>query len=318
MPDLAPKPPGDSPVDLSGGQAPRQLLEQQLAEQAAVLQETQEHLDASKRALYQSEKMAAIGTLCAGVAHEINNPVGYVASNITTLATYFPEIQAALMAVRALVQAEAPDLSERVDAILTKHDTEELLNDAVDMTSECTDGTNRVLEIVAGLKSFARTDDATMAATDVNDCVRTTLAFVNNELKYKCTVTLDLDDSLPEILGSAGQLNQVFTNLLINAGHAIEDSGEITVRSQRVDQSIQITVTDNGCGIEQKVIDQIFEPFFTTKPEDQGTGLGLAISHSIVEEHGGSIHVESELGAGTSFVINLPLDRPDTVEDIVH
>jgi two-component system, NtrC family, sensor kinase len=271
-----------------------------LDRQSRQLAEAYRELQANHSQLAQSEKMASLGQLAAGVAHEINNPVGYVSSNLRTLGEY-------VSLFRKSLPAEALD-RQVADA----------LDDAEAIITESLDGTSRVADIVDGLKRFARADDDAIIESNLNDLIRTTLRVLHNELKYQCTIDLRLAE-LPPINCRPGQINQVLMNLIVNARQAISERGTITVSTsveEREDgRVVQLSVQDDGSGIKPENLTRLFNPFFTTKPVGEGTGLGLSISYAIIKEHSGSISVESEEGVGTSFTITLPVAKTPATFD---
>jgi two-component system NtrC family sensor kinase len=181
-----------------------------------------------------------------------------------------------------------------------------ILNDLESLLSESLEGADRVKQIVHDLKDFARMDETTVTETDLNQCVRSTVNIVRNELKYVAQLDLQLGE-LPLVTCNPQQINQVITNLLVNAAQAIEGHGTITVTTQQVERQVVLTIADTGSGIPPEVMKRIFEPFFTTKPVGKGTGLGLTISYDMVRKNGGEISVESEPGKGTTFTITLPV-----------
>ena len=261
-------------------------------------------VDEAQQQLLQSEKMAAIGQLAAGVAHEINNPVGFVNSNLGTLKNYINRLLALL---EAYEQAIAGGPREALEAARREADLEFLREDLPALLSESQEGLVRVTKIVQDLKDFSRVDQAEQQLADLNSALQSTLNVVWNELKYKAEVTLELGE-LPEVECVPAQINQVFMNLLVNAAQAIEHHGRITVRSGLENGHVWFEVSDTGKGMSADVCKRIFEPFFTTKPIGKGTGLGLSISYDIVvKRHGGRFDVTSEPGQGTTFRLWLPL-----------
>lgn len=269
--------------------------------------------------LIQSEKLASIGQLAAGVAHEINNPTGFVMSNLGTLKGYVTAFRKTLAAYDALAAAAADGNGHdmhgalaRVKEIQQEEDLAYIMDDVDGLLGDSLDGMERIRDIVQGLKSFARIDEnERMKEADINEGIEATLKIVWNELKYKCTVNKELGP-LPRILCNLGQLNQVFMNLLVNAAHAIPDQGEITIKTEATDDQVIVRISDTGSGIAPESIPRLFDPFFTTKPAGKGTGMGLSISHGIVEEHNGTITVDSQLGKGTTFTIRLPIENADS------
>ena len=260
-------------------------------------------LQATQQQLMQSEKMASIGQLAAGVAHEINNPVGYVYSNLGTLQGYVGELLAVVRHLRGKGDGPGPNC-----------DVEFLEEDIPELVSETREGLDRVKKIVQDLKDFSRVDagDDWEHANLVKG-LESTLNIVQNEIKYKAAVVKELQP-LPEVPCLPMQLNQVFMNLLVNAAQAIPDKGTITLRSGCDDRNVWIEVGDDGCGMSAEVQGRIFEPFFTTKPVGKGTGLGLSVSYSIVRKHQGTIELDSAPGRGTTFRVVLPRVRAEPAE----
>ncbi|MCW8918795.1 MAG: ATP-binding protein [Gammaproteobacteria bacterium] len=275
-------------------------------EQKALLARLQE----AQSQLLQSEKMAAIGQLAAGVAHEINNPIGFVSSNLSTMQGY---VEGVFSLLAAYGEAEAylvqqPQLLARLAQHKQEVDLEYLREDLASLLRESREGVARIRQIVQDLKDFSRPDQATWQWTDLHAGLDSTLNIVRNEVKYKAEVVREYG-AMPPVECVAAQLNQVFMNLLINAAHAIEGQGEIRLRTGQADgQWVWVEIGDNGAGIAPEHLPHIFEPFFTTKAPGKGTGLGLSISHGIVRKHGGRIEVESEPGVGTRFRIWLPVN----------
>ena len=251
--------------------------------------------------MLQSEKMAAIGQLAAGVAHEINNPIGFVNSNLGTLKTYTGQL---------LALAERSRKGEAGEADFIAADFDYLKTDIDDLLRESRDGLERVKKIVANLKDFSHVDKSEWQEADLNAGIESTLNVVWNELKYKAEVVREFGE-LPKLPCVAAQINQVVMNLLVNAAHAIEQRGTITVRTGCDASTAWIEVSDTGRGMAPAVLQRIFEPFYTTKPVGKGTGLGLSLSYDIIKKHGGRIDVSSEVGVGTTFRVSLPLHGLD-------
>jgi PAS domain S-box-containing protein len=265
--------------------------------------------------LLQSEKLASIGQLAAGVAHEINNPLGFVNSNMGSLKRYLNTLLAVVTAHGAAVKKAAPGsvLEARFDAIAREADLAFLKDDVADLVAESLDGLKRVREIVQALKDFSHMGDTDWQHADLHAGIDSTLAIVANEIKYKATVEKRYG-SLPHIVCLPSQLNQVFMNLLVNAAHAIRERGVITIGSGVDGDWVWVAVSDTGCGIPPENLNRIFEPFFTTKPVGSGTGLGLSLSYSTVTKHGGRIDVESRVDEGSTFTVRLPMTPPASLE----
>lgn len=280
------------------------------------LEEANKDLKEAQVQLLQAEKMASVGQLAAGVAHEINNPIGFVNSNMHTLSEYVATYQMIFQQLNDVLLKDTDthqdEAIKQLRNIIQQQDMEFINSDISELITDSKDGLIRVAEIVKGLKLFSRVDSDEMQSYNLNDCVRTTLAMVNNQLKYICSVETHLG-SIPHIMMNMGKISQVVTNLLINAGQAIESTGvqgTITITTRELDGYIELSVQDTGCGIESSHLDKLFNPFFTTKPEGQGTGLGLSISFGIAQEHGGTLHASSKDGEGSCFTLCLPIHNP--------
>ncbi|MFH1494388.1 MAG: ATP-binding protein [Pseudomonadota bacterium] len=283
-------------------------LQQKQEEQRNLIEE----LHNTQGQLLQSEKMASIGQLSAGVAHEINNPIGYVYSNLGSLEKYMQDLFSVLATFEA-AESEFPSNSEslaRIKAHKESLDLPFLKEDIPALMAESKEGITRVKKIVQDLKDFSHVDEAEWQWSDLHHGLDSTLNIVWNELKYKAEVVKEYGD-LPEVECIPSQLNQVFMNLLVNAGHAIESQGTITIRSGQEGDQVWVEIADTGKGIEAAHLKRIFEPFFTTKPVGKGTGLGLSLSYGIVTNHHGRIQVESTPGLGTSFRVWLPVKQAD-------
>ncbi len=282
--------------------------EERLREQNRKLAQAVKQLQAAREQLVQSEKLASIGQLAAGIAHEINNPIGYIRSNLGTLDDY-AAVLVRVIKLYETIAAGAENAAEAKAELARLREAEDLsfvLDDMGSLIRESLEGTERVQEIVQNLKSFAHVDETQEKEADINECLEATLKIVWNELKYKAAVEKDLQP-LPPVVCRPGQLNQVFMNILVNAAQAIAERGEIHLASRAEDGEILVSVADTGKGIPAEELPKVFDPFFTTKEEGQGTGLGLSISHGIVAQHGGRIDVASTPGEGTTFTVRLPV-----------
>jgi PAS domain S-box-containing protein len=262
-------------------------------------------LEEAQNQLLQSEKMASIGQLAAGVAHELNNPIGFVASNLGSLENYLNDLFAIIDAY-ARSDRDAGTVLAEVAKLKADKDYAFIKTDIGQLMAESRDGLARVRKIVMDLKDFSRVGEAEWQWADLHVGLDSTLNIVWNELKYKCKVDKQYGE-LPEVYCLPSQLNQVFMNLLVNAAQAIETRGEVSIRTGLEDDHVWIEVADTGRGIAQENLKRIFEPFFTTKPVGQGTGLGLSLSNSIIVKHQGRFEVESEVGKGTTFRVVLPI-----------
>ncbi|MEW6165551.1 MAG: bacteriohemerythrin [Pseudomonadota bacterium] len=260
----------------------------------------EEEVATRTRELLQSEKMASIGQLAAGVAHEINNPIGFVNSNLGTLGRYVDDLLRL-----ADLGAATPDgqaLGQELDLDFLRADLRDLLR-------ESQDGLDRVRKIVANLKDFSRVDQAEWQVADLLAGLESTLNVAWHELKYKADIVRELRP-LPLVRCVPAQINQVFLNLLVNAAQAIKEHGTITLRSGVEGDTVWIEVADNGCGMDETTQRRMFEPFFTTKPVGTGTGLGMSLTWDIVTKHDGEIAVDSAPGRGTRIRVTLPVGGP--------
>lgn len=281
-------------------------LRTQLVEQQALIRKLEE----AHNQLLQSEKMASIGQLAAGVAHEINNPIGFVGSNLGTLRDYVAHLIEALTHYQAAEGELGEATRAQLGALRQRLDLDYLRDDVVDLLRESAEGIQRVKQIVQDLKDFSHVDEAQWQWANLHKGLDSTLNIVHNEIKYVAEVVKEYGP-IPDVECLASQINQVFLNLLVNAGHAMQDrKGRITIRTgMQGDDAVFVEISDQGCGIPEKHLNKIFDPFFTTKPVGKGTGLGLSLSYSIVGKHEGHIEVRSETDVGTTFKVVLPIRR---------
>lgn len=267
-------------------------------------------LAGTQEQLLHSEKLASIGQLAAGVAHEINNPIGYVHSNLTTLQEYTEGIITMLGDYAAAVAVLPAEQTDALVLAREKHDIDFIISDLPQLMTESREGIERVIRIVQDLKELSRVDrDKQMRPADLLKGLESTLNIVWNDLKYKARVERLLTD-LPPVECHLSEINQVFMNLLINAGHAIEGQGTITLGSGVNESEVWVSISDDGCGIGEEYLCSIFDPFFTTKPSGRGTGLGLAIVRGIMDRHHGRVEVSSQPGQGSTFRVVLPIVQP--------
>jgi signal transduction histidine kinase len=303
-------------------------LEQLVTQRTAELTRANEELVAANHKLeqthsqlLQSEKMASVGQLAAGVAHEINNPIGFVISNMGSLERYLRDLLRVIDAYEAGDDDPAADPARlaAVRAAKKAVELEYLKTDVFDLLAESNDGLQRVRRIVKDMKDFSHVSNPVWQRADVHAILDSALNIAHNELKYKAEVVKEYG-TLDPVECLAQELGQVFMNLLVNAGQAIAEWGQITVRTGNTGSEVWVEVADNGDGIPPENLNRIFDPFFTTKPVGQGTGLGLSLSYGIVQKHGGRFEVESALGKGTRFRVWLPLRQaqqaPKTAENV--
>ena len=279
-----------------------------LATQRTRQDSLESRLEESKAMAVQQEKLAAIGQLAAGVAHEINNPLGFISSNLNALKKYISRTETYLKTIDCHLPKLPDILRSELGAVYSAEKIELAREDLPDLVEDCLDGTERMRKIVLGLKSFARRDDDEEKLADINQCIEEAITISWNELKYKAEVERDFVE-LPQTCCNPHQLTQVFIILLVNAAHAIEHQGNIRIVTRRAGEGIKVAISDTGCGIPPENLEKIFEPFFTTKKQGQGTGLGMGIAREIVERHKGTIEVVSEPGSGTCFTLRFPLRR---------
>jgi len=289
----------------------RKEMEQVLHRKGQEQQELIARLQEAQNQLLQAEKMASIGQLAAGIAHEINNPLGFVNSNMGTLQKYVGNLFGVVRDVGAVLEASGAPAPVRaaVDQVTAAADLEFLEQDTTDLVRESMDGLKRVRDIVQSLKDFSHVGETEWQVADLHQGLDSTLNIVANELKFKATVDKQYGQ-IPPVLCLAPQINQVFMNLLVNAGQAIDKQGTITLRTGVDAGFVWVAVSDTGCGIPPDILTRIFDPFFTTKAVGSGTGLGLSLSYGIVNQHGGRIDVDSAPGRGSTFTVRLPLVPP--------
>ena len=274
-------------------------------EKSQELQSALETLQRMQSALAQNEKMSAIGQLSAGVAHEINNPIAFVSSNLDILQDYVTDIHGYLEAIDQLLVTQ--DLSlEKNNSLRADFKIGSIMQDILILVQESKEGVNRVTRIIESLRDFSHVDRAEIQPADINEGLEKTLKLVWNEIKYRAEVEREYGD-LPLVSCRIGQINQVFMNLLVNAAQVIETDGLIRIKTTADEDNVYIYISDNGGGIPDEIQERIFQAFFTTKPVGSGTGLGLTISKSIIERHHGELTVESKEGIGTIFRVTLPI-----------
>lgn len=286
----------------------------ELYDSVIVLENTLEELKVSQKQLIQAAKMASIGQLASGVAHEINNPVGFSMSNVQTLGEYLSHIFQ--LDHWIMTREELPDeLKRQYEQQRQALAMDAIKDDAQALIDETLGGLDRVRNIVSSLKQVTYAGSNTWEPCDINSCIEGSLKVVWNEIKYKMEVTKHLHPDLPSVLADEQSIQQILINMFINAAHACEDKGKLAVTTQKQVykgvQGILIKIKDDGAGMPNEVKEKIFDPFYTTKKVGEGTGLGLSVTHNLVEKHGGHISVKSKVQVGTCFGIFLPLNNSE-------
>ena len=280
----------------------------QLLSENTTLRERQKRMEQS---LIQAEKMASLGQLAAGVAHELNNPLGYILSNITTFRSYIQSYNQLIHLYRQLSAASgqgAADLQNQINELYRRDDIEFMLQDSVELVHDSIEGAMRLRDIISSLRRFSHPDRGQLEILSINDVLESTVKIIWSELKNKVTLHYQLCEQPLMVRANPSQLSQVFLNLLMNAAQAMDKSpAQIQITTALVDEQVMIRICDNGCGMSTALQKRIFEPFYTTKDVGKGTGLGLSLSKAIIEEHQGHIDVESTLGRGSCFSIMLPV-----------
>jgi signal transduction histidine kinase len=309
-------------------------LERIVQQKTKILQEQGEQLkkalldvQLTQARLLQAKKLESVGQLAAGIAHEINTPAQFIASNIDFLDESFVGVRTLIeemqKVLRAIVAGQGVEEIGRAAAKrLEELDWDYMCSEIPTAISQSREGINRVSSIVQAMKEFSHPGNKEKAHHDLNRIVETTIIVARNEWKYCAEVVTHLDPKLPQVFCLADEMSQVVLNMLINASHAIRDrvkgsrdKGLIIISTRTLDDVVEICIEDNGAGIPENIRDRVFDPFFTTKDVGMGTGQGLAICHDVVEKkHGGTIGFSSELGTGTSFILRLPIHPRDSSE----
>ena len=280
------------------------------------LHKTHEELKNAQSQLLQSEKMASLGQLSAGVAHEINNPLGFISSNIESLEKYLESYSKLFRGTNNLKKAidegnlqKAKDLNLELSRIEKKMNLNFIASDSDNLIRETKGGIERIKKIILDLKTFSRKNDEQMEQHQLQNIIESILSIVWNEIKYKAEIKKDYAQ-LDDVHCNEQKLGQVFINLLINACQAIENKGEILIRTYQENSFACVDIQDNGCGIEEDTLQKIFDPFYTTKKAGEGTGLGLSVSYDIIRQHNGTLSATSKLGEGATFTVKIPFQQP--------
>ena len=288
----------------------QQKLSEALKREHKAQQQLIRKLDSAQSQLIQAEKMASTGQLAAGIAHEINNPIGFVQANLNTLQQYSMHLVQLCDAVESRLQDERDELKEFLSALQEEHHYELLREDMADLIAESEDGLKRVHDIVQNLKQFALEEKTGLQTLDISEATHQLIQLVSAQYKTP-TYRVQCQPDLIRLQCDPGAVKQALMKVVMNAAQSVSDSGWVNVLLSEQDDTVIIKVMDNGCGISQENMKKVFTPFFTTKPEGQGQGLGLSVAYTAIEQHNGNIHINSSPGRGTVVVITLPLRQDE-------
>jgi two-component system NtrC family sensor kinase len=280
---------------------------QDLENRNAELARKKTEMERLQAQVLQVEKMASLGQLAAGIAHELNNPAGFIYSNIDLLKEHIERLKRCLSGYDHVELS--PEAAARITAIKKEIDYDNIVADLGSILSDCHIGAERIRDVVQNLRLFSRLDESAVKRVDLNEGIESTVRLLSGYYKSGSISLVSNYGEIPQVNCYAAQLNQVWMNLLVNAAQALgESDGEVRITTRCEGRNVIVSINDNGPGIAPEQVKKIFDPFFTTKPVGEGTGLGLSISHGIIERHGGKIEVESAPGQGTTFTISLPVD----------
>ncbi|HUX95103.1 MAG TPA: ATP-binding protein [Bacteroidales bacterium] len=283
-------------------------INKELNRQKDELQKTLQNLKQAQGQLVQSEKMASLGQLVAGIAHEINNPVNFISAGVDSLSANIEEIRQVLAIYHKITTKNVVDKLKEIEELKKKVEYKEAIREINMLIESIKNGTNRTTEIIRGLRTFSRLDEDILKMADIHEGLDSTLILLHNKYKNRIEVVKNYG-ILPLVECYPDQINQVFMNILSNAIDAIEERGVITIETSISNKYINIIIKDTGTGIPKNIREKIFDPFFTSKGVGKGTGLGLSISQSIIDKHYGSIEIKSEMGKGTEFILSLPVKQ---------
>ncbi len=280
-----------------------------MQERTLELEKANNELKEAQAMMVHSEKMRSLGELVAGIAHEINNPINFIYGNIMILDKYNKDMFDLIEKYIENEESLAPEKRIEIEKLKNEIDIDFLKDDIKELIRSCVEGTERTKNIILDLKNFSRMEEMVMTQFDIPKEIDTTLNILNNKYKNRITVHKNYEENLPKIEAYGGQLNQVFMNILDNAAAAIEGNGDVYIDVKRLGDNVEIKFKDTGKGIKKENLSKVFDPFFTTKPVGQGTGLGMSISYRVIQNHYGSINVESEVGQGATFTIVIPINH---------
>lgn len=286
-------------------------LDEKVKERTKELEAANNELKSTQSMMVHSEKMRSLGELVAGITHEINNPINFIHGNMV----HFKNYASALFELIELYESFENNLSDEqkqeVNQFKEKIELSFIKEDLPLLIQSCKDGTERTKNIILDLKNFSRLEEMVITKIDLAKEIETTLNILRSKIGNKVEIIKEYGDNIPQIEGFGGQLNQVFMNILDNSVYALKDGGVIVIRLQKNENDVIIEIEDNGCGMTKEQSSKIFDPFFTTKPVGEGTGLGMSISYKVVQQHNGSISVDSIEGQGTKFKICLPIEMKE-------
>lgn len=289
-------------------------LELKVQERTIALEAANYKLQETQAMMVHSEKMRALGELVAGIAHEINNPVNFIHGNIMILQNYSDDLLGLIDLYEENNINFPQDIKKKIEDLKKQIDLDFLRDDIKDLIRSCIEGTQRTKNIVLDLKNFSRMEEMVLTQFDIPKEIDTTLNILNNKYKNRITVVKNYEPTVPKIEAFGGQLNQVFMNILDNAQDAMAETGTLTINIAQEGSKVRIEFIDTGKGIPEENLKKVFDPFFTTKPVGKGTGLGMSISYRVINDHRGTINVESEVGKGTKFTIILPINHEEKEE----
>jgi len=287
-------------------------LELKVQERTTALETANRKLKETQAMMVHSEKMRSLGELVAGIAHEINNPVNFIHGNIMILQNYVDDLMGLINLYDEYSISFPEDVKEKIEKFRKDIDLDFLQTDIKDLIKSCKEGTDRTKNIILDLKNFSRMEEMVLTQFDIPKEIDTTLNILNNKLKNRITVIKNYSPDAPKIEAYGGQLNQVFMNIIDNAQDAMGEKGTLTINVYRDGENVKIEFQDTGAGIAKENINKVFDPFFTTKPVGKGTGLGMSISYRVINDHGGTITIDSKVGEGTKFTITLPINHKKT------
>lgn len=293
-------------------------LELKVQERTVALEAANYKLQETQAMMVHSEKMRSLGELVAGIAHEINNPVNFIHGNIMILQNYVDDLLRLIDLYEENNINFPEDIKTKIEALKKEIDLDFLRGDIKDLIKSCIEGTQRTKNIVLDLKNFSRMEERVLTQLDIPKEIDTTLNILNNKYKNRITVIKNYSPDTPKIEAYGGQLNQVFMNILDNAQDAMGEKGTLTINVYKEHSKVKIEFIDTGKGIPEENLKKVFDPFFTTKPVGKGTGLGMSISYRVINDHHGTIEVESKVNAGTKFTITLPINqdaKEETMEE---